>query len=392
MRLMRLLLAAVASALPVPRLLQSYTPSPAQGAEVKVLLPLYIYPSASGSECTQPEWLAVAAAGSSVVAIINPSNGPVTTDHHAYEAYAACMAHLKTSGVSMIGYVPTKIAHEASPGWWVQTALRPLAAVREMIDVWDRVFGGLLDGIFVDEVSNRWTVHQQEAWGDHLAFYLDIFSHIREAQPSWRVVANAGSAAPDAFYGAAGFSGQGADVIVHFEGSHGQWDPSATDASSSCREHLWTRSQGSFSPGPWCPYVPSWDGVDALCRAAQCDDCLDAELGALIYAAGSEGSLRADPSLTPHVWLNRVVEQAVQGGVTYLFVTDQPAAAPWSALPSYWTELVSLIAPSPSPSSPPSPPSGAPVSASALIGRHSSACGGGKANSGPKLNVSCAAR
>ena len=23
-------------------------------------------------------------------------------------------------------------------------------------------------------------------------------------------------------------------------------------------------SQGSFQPGPWCAYVPNWDGIEAL--------------------------------------------------------------------------------------------------------------------------------
>lgn len=189
MTLVHLLLSfSVSSCLPVHRRLdqtdQGTVDLPPQSSSIKVLIPLYVYPTADSDICTQPEWLAVATAGSAVVAIVNPSNGPVTADHHAYDAYAACMTHLKSSGVSMIGYVPTKIAHEASPGWWVQTGLRPLAAVREMINTWHDVYGSLLDGIFVDEVSNRWSVHQQEAWGDHIAFYLDIFSHARETQPT----------------------------------------------------------------------------------------------------------------------------------------------------------------------------------------------------------------
>lgn len=95
--------------------------------------------------------------------------------------------------------------------------------------------------------------------------------------------------------------------------------------------------------------MPNWDGVDSL-RLQAIEGTLDAKLGALIYSADMTGSLMANPRLTPKLWLRRVLDQAAQGGVTYLYVTDRPSTAPWSALPTYWSELVSLLASAPSPS------------------------------------------
>ncbi len=34
--------------------------------------------------------------------------------------------------------------------------------------------------------------------------------------------------------------------------------------AEDCSTLEWDTSQGTFPQGPWCAYVPNWDGVDAL--------------------------------------------------------------------------------------------------------------------------------
>ena len=46
------------------------------------------------------------------------------------------------------------------------------------------------------------------------------------------------------------------------EAAYAKWAPSA--AGGTCADQLWTDAQGSFDEGPFCAYVPNWDGVDGL--------------------------------------------------------------------------------------------------------------------------------
>ena len=130
-------------------------------------------------------------------------------------------------------------------------------------------------------------------------------------------------------------SGGGADVVVIFEGSAAKWDP--TFGGSTCLAQLWSQAQGSFDPGPYCPYVPSSDGVDDLIASAQ-QRTLGSELAVLIYdaSAASVGSIRA---------------QALAANVTTVFATSSSL---WNAMPSWWCEVLGDPPGSTCVSSPPS--------------------------------------
>ena len=169
-------------------------------------------------------------------------------------------------------------------------------------------------------------VTEAAAWGDHLLHYQNIFTLVREARPSWRIIINPGSAFTTSLLGAEP-PAPTADLAVVFEGGADRWDPgSVPGGAASCTDLLWTEAQGTFGPGPWCPLVPAWGGADTLVQAITSGEV--GEAAALIYGASEE------------VNITSMVEQARSSGITYFYLTDNPKAAPWAALPGYWDRLL----------------------------------------------------
>ena len=291
-------------------------------ASLRSLVPLYFYPATSRASngtllCTDTQWLSVAEGGSSVMAIINPASGPVDIANPARAPLVACSKRLAERGVKLIGYVPTKLANETSPGVWKQYGFRSLASVAAMIDEWynDREIGPILGGIFVDEVSNMWSATKDKVWGDHSTFYRTIFASIRDRSSSATVVANSGGPPPDML-----ITSGGADVVVIFEAAATKWDPSffappgSVLAHAGCQALLHAQNHGAFDPGPWCPFVPKVDGVDALVAGIN-SGRLRVQLAALVYGA--------KPANTSASWLGNTALQADESNVTYLYVTEQ---------------------------------------------------------------------
>ena len=310
-------------------------PAPA----LRVLVPLYVFPQTAsdgegGLRCTSDTWASVALGGSNVVAVVNPDSGPVAPARGEYAPYIACMRHLHASGVSMVGYVKTKEATETSPGVWTQTGMRDAADVAADLQLYAESYEDLLEGIFVDEVANRWSaVSNSQTWfGDSTTIvqrYLSIFAAVRSF--NWTIWANPGSAPPDALVDglSTGHGGLSAgDVFVLYEGGLAGWDP--TRGGADCIDTLWTDSQGEFGPGPWCKSVPNWDGVDAM-RSAVAARSLGSEAAALIYGV-SDGR-----------GLGGIINQSRAAGIGLLYVTDQPMATPWSALSGIWCSLLSQM-------------------------------------------------
>ena len=119
------------------------------------------------------------------------------------------------------------------------------------------------------------------------------------------------------------------DVVVLSEAAYAKWAPSAVGAT--CADQLWTDAQGSFDEGPFCAYVPNWDGVDGL------KDVVDARSSSTAQAALLYG---ADPALDAAAF----VAAAYDAGVDYVYVTDRPVATPWDELPTFWDALVAAVA------------------------------------------------
>jgi len=243
----------------------------------------------------------------------------------------------------VVAYISTKTTNY-SQGVWTQTGFRSTSTVRAYIDLYrSSQLGPLLDGFFIDEVSNRWQATETASWGDHTAYYRSLFAEIRGLDARYVVVANPGSLPPDGLLNA---SAGGADTAVIFEGSLEQdWDP--TVGGSTCLAHLWTQQRGSFAPGPWCPYVPGWDGVDALIADAERGfGAVGSELAALIYGAS------AATIGTIHI-------QALAANVTSLYAST---SRKWDDVPSWWCQAIgqpessTCVAAPPQPPPPPPPP------------------------------------
>jgi len=300
----------------------------------KILVPAYWYPTGnSQDECVHQDYLRLAAGGRKVAAIVNPYNGPVSSDTTSpyyslsFNNYHVCFQLLFTAGNEVFGYVKTKIASETSPGTWLQTGLRDITEIKEDINIWKENFN--LTGIFLDEVSNLWQITEAASWGDHIAFYQSIFGYIRSVNPDWKIVINPGSAFSTEFIDASSPTNT-ADLAVVFEKSASYWDPaSISGGQDTCIDLLWTQAKGTFGPGPWCPLVPEWDGADSLISLIS-EEKTDKDVAALMY--GGEG-----------VDIQSVVSQAMSWNVGYLYVTDRPKATPWDKLPTYWEELVMAV-------------------------------------------------
>lgn len=122
-------------------------------SQVKVLVPLYVYPGAA--------WDTVATGASSVftVAIINPNSGPASSPDSSYVTY---MQKLHDAGVDMVGYVHTSYG------------TRALADVQADINTYATQYP-LLKGIFLDEGSPDASM---------LSYYTTLYDYIL-SMPGW---------------------------------------------------------------------------------------------------------------------------------------------------------------------------------------------------------------
>jgi hypothetical protein len=147
-----------------------------------LLVPAYWWAATDSSgACTTADFHALAAAGDAAVAVVNPNNGPIDSSDANFAAFAACVAAL--GDARAIGYVYTKIAEETSPGVWEQRAFRDAGDVEADLDAW--AASGLVEGVFLDEVSNSWAA-SSSGWADdattaadHEAYYAEIFAAAR---------------------------------------------------------------------------------------------------------------------------------------------------------------------------------------------------------------------
>lgn len=100
---------------------------------VKVLVPLYMEPG-SGWDAL----ITAAKAGTSIIAIINPNSGPVSSGPPSN--WVTYMGKMRDAGIDMVGYVHTSYG------------ARSISDVKKEIDTYATKYTGL-KGIFLDEVS-----------------------------------------------------------------------------------------------------------------------------------------------------------------------------------------------------------------------------------------------
>ena len=246
-------------------LLLAAASSAAPAAEL--LVPAYFYPGGPGAAY----WSELAAAGPSgtVTAIMNPGNGPGPAVDPNYVAAVDAAVNV---GVDVVGYVYTSYGSRA------------LATVLDDIDTYAARYP--VHGIFVDEMSNVPDAAE-------LAYYGQIYAHVKALHADWTVIGNPGTTTDEAFLTTA-------DTLVVFEGSRAGY--------------------ATYAPAAWNALYPA------------------ERFAHLVYAA-------AEPDLAA------VLATAAAANAGYVFVTDDVLSPnPWDTLPAYFgAEVAAQTVPVPVP-------------------------------------------
>jgi Spherulation-specific family 4 len=174
---------------------------PSKQDRIQVLLPLYIYPNWYDQKNYVWQQVIAAAKKVSIVAIVNPNNGPDKAPPNA--DYQQGIRDLRQAGVKLVGYVPSNYAK------------RDLQAVKADIDLYLQYFN--IDGIFIDEAAST---------PDKISYYQQIYRYIKDrsiqgkspSASSYNVIINPGIAVDEGY-----LSHQVADTIVIFENYREAW-------------------------------------------------------------------------------------------------------------------------------------------------------------------------
>lgn len=159
----------------------------APAADLRILVPLYSYPSWYAPAAYLWDDVAAAAGTAPITAIINPDSGPGGGPPNS--DYVHGLAELRTAGVALLGYVATGYG------------ARPAAEVKTDIDLYDAYFD--VDGIFLDEADNT---------TNGLAYYADLYAYIHSRSNLHDVVINPGIGTAEEYIAA-----PAADTAVIFE-------------------------------------------------------------------------------------------------------------------------------------------------------------------------------
>jgi Spherulation-specific family 4 len=175
---------------------------PSDRSRLQILLPLYIYPNWYDKKNYIWQQVITAAKKVSIVAIINPNNGPDRAPPNA--DYQQGIKDLRQAGIKIIGYVPSNYAK------------RDLQAVEADIDLYLQHFN--IDGIFIDEATST---------PDKISYYQQIYRYVKTRAiqsslplaSSYNVIINPGVAVDEGY-----LSHQVADTIVIFENYQKVWE------------------------------------------------------------------------------------------------------------------------------------------------------------------------
>jgi hypothetical protein len=232
------------------------------------LVPAYFYPSQANKKWEQMCDRLNTRGGSSI-AVMNPGNGP-GTGAAANADYTRVIRYCHGKAQKVIGYVYTDYG------------ARPIAQVKADVDKYYRLYK--VDGIFLDEMSNR-------ATGPIKDYYRNLYTYIKAKTAGTEiVVGNPGAAAATAWQlGTA----RVADILVIFEGTAEKY-------------RTWTHPS-------WVKYQPS------------------TSFSHLVYAANDPGFLS-------------VCQLSVLRYAGYLYVTNDNLPNPWDTLPPYWINHAPICA------------------------------------------------
>ena len=245
-------------------------PAAARAGNMRILVPAYFNPGAGGTEGQTDGWaqLTESAGKVGVTAIFNPNDGP---DSSAYPENAAAVSAFRRAGGKVVAYVYT--------GWGGM----PIGVVESQIQAYLDQYPGLVDGFFVDAMSN----HPAD-----LSYYQALYQFITARGASFQVIGNPGAPTTESYLGAGA-----ADTLLTYEQS------AAFYAAAT---------------------PPGW--VRGYSAAA---------FGAIVHAEPAVFGMVKDVAL------------AEGRRVGYLYVTDETmdplSGSLYTRLPSYWNEEVAAV-------------------------------------------------
>ncbi len=162
--------------------------------QIKILLPLYIYPNWYEPESYVWSDVARAAEQVPIVAIINPNNGP--DGNPPNRDYERGLKDLRQSDMTILGYVYTKYGD------------RPIEEVKQDIDLYHNYYD--VDGIFLDESASNLK---------QLDYYQKIYNYIKTKTNLDQVIINPGTHTDEDY-----LTRPAADTSVIFENNSQAWE------------------------------------------------------------------------------------------------------------------------------------------------------------------------
>src|SRR5215469_175100 len=165
-------------------------PAAAHAGALGTLVPSYFYPGTGGPGGSGDGWAAMTSAARQIplTAILNPASGPGPS---ADPNYTAALTSLESAGGKAIAYVYT--------GYGAV----PEATVESQIDTYISQYGSLINGFFLDGMSNLTT---------ELSYYESVYAYIKGLNSTYEVVGNPGTATLESYV-----TSQTADVFVTYE-------------------------------------------------------------------------------------------------------------------------------------------------------------------------------
>jgi Spherulation-specific family 4 len=164
-----------------------------RNSTLQILLPLYIYPN--WYDKNKYVWKQVIAAAKkvSIIAIINPNNGPNNAPPNT--DYQQGIKDLHQAGIKIVGYVPSNYSK------------RDLQAVQADIDLYIKYFQ--VDGIFIDEAASSM---------EKANYYQQLYRYVKSKSTGYKVIINPGVNVAESYIS------QGvADIIITFENYQKNW-------------------------------------------------------------------------------------------------------------------------------------------------------------------------
>jgi hypothetical protein len=171
------------------------SPAPATADMVSALVPAYFYPGTGGPGGVGDGWAAMAAAASTihVTAIFNPDSGPLPGSPDPN--YVTAMTNLEKAGGTVVAYVYTDYGAV------------PIATVEGQISTYITQYGSLINGFFLDGMSND---------PAEVSYYQTLFAFVKGLSSSDQVIGNPGTATNASYLSA---SPPAANTFLTYEGS-----------------------------------------------------------------------------------------------------------------------------------------------------------------------------